>query len=181
MAGGLDPALAAGTLVLPWEVVTPEGTRYLTAHDWREGTSSAIATICPVCGGRLLTSHEALCSVAAKTLAFRHTAAVAVDMESSAVAAVAAEARLPFLAVRAIVDTAREAVPQAALSAAAPGTGAVRIGQLLGALARTPYELPAMIRLASGYAAARRALAAVARSGALAPKSLGPVVGRPLR
>ena len=181
MAGGLDPALAAGTLVLPSEVVSPDGTRFLTAHDWRERTSRAIAPLGPLCGGRLLTSREPLSSIAAKALAFRDTAAVAVDMESSAVAEVAAEARLPFLAVRAIVDTAAEAVPQAALAATTPGVGATSLGQVLGALIRMPWELPAMIRLASGYAAARRSLAAVAHSGALAPESLRPVAGRPLQ
>jgi adenosylhomocysteine nucleosidase len=181
MAGGLDPALTAGTLVLPSEVVSPDGARFLTAHDWRECTSRAIAAIGPLCSGRLLTSREALSSVAAKALAFRDTAAVAVDMESSAVAEVAAQARLPFLAVRAIVDTAAEAVPQAALTATRPGTDAARLGQVLGALIRMPWELPAMIRLAGSYAAARRSLGAVARSGALAPLSLVPVAGRELR
>lgn len=168
MAGALDPALAAGTLVLPSEVISPTGNVFATAPQWRERLSAALGAHRPVSFGRLLTSHEPLSSVESKTVAFRQTGAVAVDMESSAVAEIAAAARMPFLAVRAIVDTAADAVPQAALSATAPDTGALRIGRLLAALARTPGELPALIRLAGGYRRARHALTAVARSGAFA-------------
>jgi adenosylhomocysteine nucleosidase len=169
MAGGLDPTLAAGTVVLPGEVISPEGSLFHTPRDWRERVSAAIAARHPVCIGRLLTCREALGSTADKALAFRRTAAVAVDMESSAVAEVAASHRLPFLAVRAIVDTAADAVPRAALTAATTGAAEVRLGQLLGVLARAPRELPGLIRLAGHYRAASRALASVARSGALVP------------
>ena len=172
MAGGLDPALAAGTLVLPGEIISPEGSSFTTAPEWHERVSAAIAAQHPVCSGRLLTCREPLGSVAAKALAFRETAAVAVDMESSAIAEVAAAERLPFLAVRAIVDGAADEVPTAAMRAATVGTGALRIGALLAALARTPAELPSLIRLAARYRSARRGLSAAARSGALAPQVL---------
>jgi adenosylhomocysteine nucleosidase len=165
MAGGLDPALAAGTLVLPTEVISPTGRVFATAPQWRERLSTALGAHRTVSFGRLLTSHEPLGSVESKAIAFRQTAAVAVDMESSAVAEIAAAARMPFLAVRAIVDTASDTVPQAALAA---DTGALRIGHLLAALARAPGDLPALNRLAGRYRRARRALTAVARSGAFA-------------
>ena len=168
MAGALDPALAAGTLVLPTEVISPTGGVFATAPQWRERLSAALGAHWPVSFGRLLTSYEPLGSVESKAMAFRQTAAVAVDMESSAVAEIAAAARLPFLAVRAIVDTAADAVPQAALAATTADTGALRIGHLLAALARAPGDLAALIRLAGRYRRARRALTAVARSGAFA-------------
>jgi adenosylhomocysteine nucleosidase len=177
MAGGLDPLLAPGTLVLPMEVMSPEGRLFGTAREWRERVSCAMAAHHPVCSGRLLTCHEALSSPAAKSLAFRRTAAIAVDMESSAVAEVAAAARLPFLAVRAIVDTAADEVPRAALAALTAGTGGLRVGRLLGALALAPGELPALLRLGGRYRSARRALFAVARSGALAPTGLRAAAG----
>jgi len=177
MAGGLDPALRAGTLLLPVEVISSEGRSFTTAPAWRERLARAIAADHPVCSGRLLTCHGPLGSVAAKAIAFRHTAAVAVDMESFAVAEVATAARLPFLAVRAIVDTASDGVPRAALAAATTHATALRLGRVLAALVRTPAELPALIRLAGGYRAARRALSAVARSGALVPPDLRATTG----
>jgi adenosylhomocysteine nucleosidase len=167
MAGGLDPALAAGTLVLPTEVISPGGSVFVTSPQWRERLSAALGAHQPVCSGRLLTCQQPLASIESKAAAFRETAAVAADMESSAVAEVAAAARLPFLAVRAIVDTAWDAVPQAALMATTADTRALRIAPLLAALARAPGEVPALICLAGRYRRARRALTAVARSGAV--------------
>jgi hypothetical protein len=117
--------------------------------------------------GRLLTCREPLGSTAAKALAFRQTGAVAADMESSAVAEVASAERVPFIVVRAIVDTAQDAVPAAALSATGAGQDRPRLGRLLASLARTPGELPALIRLARRYRSASRTLAAVAGSGVL--------------
>jgi adenosylhomocysteine nucleosidase len=172
MAGGLDPALAPGTVVLPGEVISPEGRSFTTAREWRERVSAAIASRQRVCSGRLLTCREALVSTTAKALAFRQTAAVAVDMESSGVAEVAADARLPFIAVRAIVDTASDPVPRVALTAVTADAGVLRLGRLLVALVRAPGELPALIRLAGRYRTARRALVGVASSGALAPHDL---------
>jgi adenosylhomocysteine nucleosidase len=169
MAGGLDPALAAGTLVLPMEVMSPEGLLFTTAGEWRERVTAAVTAGHRVSCGRLLTGVEAIGSVAAKSLAFRRTTAVAVDMESAAIAQVAAAARLPFLAVRAIVDSAADEVPRAALAALTPGTGALRVGRVLAALLRAPGEAAALVRLSGGYRSARRALTAVARSGALTP------------
>jgi adenosylhomocysteine nucleosidase len=179
MAGGLDPALAAGTLVLPATVISPGGILFTTAPEWRQRVTSAIPPRYPLCSGRLLTCAEPLGSREAKSLAFRHNAAVAVDMESSAIAEVAAGARLPFLAVRAIVDTATDEVPRAALAALAPETGALRIGPLLAALARSPAEVPALIRLGGCYRSARRALTAVSRTGAIVPPSARAVPGAP--
>jgi len=177
VAGALDPELAPGTLVLPREIISPDNVSFATATDWREHLRSALEAHYAVCTGSLLTCRAPLGSVAAKARAFRETAAVAVDMESSAVAEVAAAQRIPFLAVRAIVDGAADEIPRAALMAATPGTATLRIGRLLAALARAPGELPALIRLAGRYGSARRTLFAVARSGALPPNALHPVAG----
>ena len=168
LAGGLDPSLEAGALVLPREVMSPEGRMFPTSPAWRERVSEALATRHGVRCGRLLTCREPLSSTAAKALAFRQTGAVAADMESSAVAEVAAAGRVPFLVIRAIVDTAQEDVPEVALSATRAGEDGPRFDRLLATLARRPGELPALVRLASRYRAASRALAAVAVSGALA-------------
>lgn len=177
LAGGLDPLLEAGALVLPREVISPEGRVLPTSTDWRERVNDALAARHAVRCGRLLTCREPLGSSAAKALAFRQTGALAADMESSAIAEVAAAERVPFLVVRAIVDTARDDVPEVALSATRAGEDGPRIDRLLAALARKPGELPALMRLARGYRAASRALAAVAGSGALACPVLQRVAG----
>ena len=181
LAGGLDPSLEAGTLVLPLEVVSPEGRVLLTSTDWRERVRDAIPTRHASCSGRLLTCREPLGSAAAKALAFRQTGAVAVDMESYAIAEAASAARVPFLALRAIVDTAHDAVPEIALSGARAGEDGLGIGRVLVALARTPGQLPALIRIAHRYRTASRALSAVAESRALASPVLREIAGGPLQ
>ncbi len=167
LAGGLDPALRAGTIFLADEVVSPSGGARTTAAPWRLRLAAAVAAHAAVVSGRLLTSARAIDDVAGKAAAFRDTGAAAVDMESLAVAEVAAAHGLPFLAVRVIVDTAGDALPAAVL--AATRSGRVHIGRLIGALALAPAQIPGLLRLAQRYRAASRSLAALARVGPQAP------------
>lgn len=166
MAGGLDPTLSAGTIFLPTKVICGDGTGFPTASDWRERLGAAVASLRPVICGKLLTSPCAIETVASKLVAFRETGALAVDMESLAIAEVAATHGLPFIAVRVIVDTAQDVLPPAVISASR--SGRVHIWRLIGALALSPTDLFALVRLANRYRAARRSLAAVARAGSLA-------------
>lgn len=160
LAGGLDPGLRAGSIVLPSEVISIEGAGFFTAPAWRERFRLAIAKQHPVAAGKLLTSSQPLAAVADKAAAFRRTGAVAVDMESLGIAEVAAARSLPFIAVRVIVDTAADVLPRAIM--AASGAGQVDIRRLIRGLAAAPLDLIAMIRLARQYRSATRALAAVA-------------------
>lgn len=168
MAGGLDPALHAGTIFLPSEVIAPDGTAVATMPRWRESLCAALAAHHPVTGGKLLTSPTAVGSPAEKAALYRQTGAAAVDMESMAIAEVAAAHQMPFIAVRVIVDSAQDALPRA-VAAAAGSAGHLRPWRLIGALALAPGDLAPLIRLACRYRSAGRSLAAVARSGSLAP------------
>jgi adenosylhomocysteine nucleosidase len=165
MAGGLDPALRAGTIFLPEHVISADGEEFSTASQWRERLLLTVAARHPIGSGKLLTTSRAMETVAAKAAAFRATGALAVDMESLAVAAVAARHGLPFLAVRVIVDTANDSLPRAI--AAATQCGQLRIARLIGALARAPGELSAIVRLVGRYRAATQSLIAIARAGSL--------------
>ena len=162
LAGGLDPALAAGSVVVPSEVISPHGDRCPTSEAWRERLMAAIASQGRVAGGSLLTSARTIDRVEDKAAAFRETGAVAVDMESLAVAQIAAVHLLPFAAVRVIVDTAADALPRAVVEASRGGQ--VRIWRLLGGLALAPAELAPLMRLAARYRTANRSLAAAARA-----------------
>ncbi len=170
-AGGLDPKLDAGAVVCPAEVVSGNGARFAASTDWRERLRVATAARRPLLAGALLTRAAPIASVADKALAFRETGAVAVDMESLAVAEVAAAFGLPFMALRVIVDTASDALPQSVLGASRGGR--LQVYRLLGGLALAPWELLALIRLAHRYRAATRSLAAVARAGLPTPQALG--------
>jgi adenosylhomocysteine nucleosidase len=160
LAGGLDPTLSAGAVVLPSEVISRGGARFSTSTEWREQLERAIAKLRPVAAGTLLTSVAAIGAVADKAAAFRETGAVAVDLESLGIAEVSAAHNLPFIAVRVIVDTAADVLPRAVMAASLGDQVSIR--RLIGGLAVAPLDLIALIRLARAYRAATRSLAAVA-------------------
>jgi adenosylhomocysteine nucleosidase len=166
MAGGLDPALSAGAVLLPTEVVGTDGQLVGTDKGWRERLSAAIAA--PIHNGRLVTASRAIGSIADKAGLFKTTGAAAVDMESLAVGKVAEQHQAPFIAVRVIVDSAGDVLPDA-VTAAADNQGHVQIWRLILALA--PSEIAPLIRLARRYRAANRSLASIARMGSLAPSA----------
>jgi len=145
-----------------------------TASGWRERLSSAVAVHAPVRSGKLLTTPSAVSTVSDKAELFRVTGAAAVDMESLAIGEVAEEHRLPFIAVRVIVDSAGDVLPRT-VTAAADNEGHLQIWRLIGALALAPNELAPLIRLARRYRAANRSLAAIAQMGSLAPYAFSSV------
>jgi adenosylhomocysteine nucleosidase len=167
LAGGLDPALEAGAVLLPSAVIDGRGACFATATPWRESVAAALAGRRPVSSGTLFTSLTPLESVDAKRAAYRGTGAAAVDMESSAVAQVASSQDVPFIAVRVVVDTAHDAVPAAV--AAAGAAGRLELQRLFLGLLRSPGEIAALLRLARRYRAAMRSLETIARANALAP------------
>ena len=167
LAGGLDPVLQAGSVVVASEVMSRDGAGFPTSAAWRERLTAALSSQLPVAAGKLLTSGRPIDAVTEKSAAFRETGAVAVDMESAAIAAAAAAHSLPFIAVRVIVDTAADVLPRAVL--AASRAGQIRVWPLLGGLAMAPLDIVALIRLARRYRTAIRSLRVVARAISRAP------------
>jgi adenosylhomocysteine nucleosidase len=163
LAGGLDPTLDPGTVVLPSEVISRDGARFPASPEWRRKLSLAVAEMTRVVSGTLLTSLRPIDTAELKAAAFRETGAVAVDMESASVAEVAAAHDLPFMAVRVIVDGAADVLPQAVL--AASHGGHLSVLRLVCGLAVAPRDIVGVIRLARRYRAATRSLSAVVRDG----------------
>ena len=171
LAGGLDPSLAAGSVVMPGEVISGDGARFLTSAGWCGQLRLAIIGLGPVACGTLLTVAQPIGGIADKARAFRETGAVAADMESLAVAQVAARHRLPFVAVRVIVDSALDALPPAVTAASREGR--LNMRRLIGGLVAAPLDLLALMRLAKRYRTAMRSLTALARADLLAPLGAG--------
>ncbi len=159
MAGGLDPLLETGSVVIPCEVLSDDGARYAACRAWREQVAASLAPLCTVTQGSLLTSTQAIETPADKAAAFHATGAAAVDMESAAVAQIAAQHDLPFIAVRVIVDSAADMLPRAVV--AASRAGRVRFARLIGGLIMAPREIASLLRLAQRYRIALRSLRAI--------------------
>jgi len=110
--------------------------------------------------GHLVTIPQVIEGEAARLALARHSGAVAVDMESAAIAAVAQRRGLGFLAVRSIVDTLGCPLPQGLARHVDPW-GRPRVGLALALLTR-PGLLPALVGLARRMTRARRSLRACA-------------------
>ncbi len=168
LAGGLDPGLAPGAVVIAAAVVSPAGAIHESNGPWRDALAAALASENPVIG-RVAGSDRPVASVAAKRALRETSGALAVDMESHRVAAVAAETQSPFAVLRAVADPAGRALPRAALAGLGPD-GAINLGAVLGCLALRPWEAPAIVALTLD---AWRGLAALSRGVALTGPSLG--------
>lgn len=164
VAGGLDPALAPGSVVIADGVTAPDGGRIATDTAWAEGLVHAIG------GGRAVTrapiagSDTILASAASKRELRDSTGAAAVDMESHGIGDVAAAAGIPFLAVRAIADPAARAIPPWVLDGVTED-GGLRPAAVIAPLLARPWMIWALIGLARENGKALGSLRRVASLG----------------
>ena len=159
LAGGLNPAVSAGAVVIPAEV---RGALTLACDlAWTKRLAALMDTT------PSLLAHAAgvLTSARAKAELFAATGAAAADMESYGIAEVAGIHGLPFVALRVVADTAADAIPSAALKAM-NDDGRIRPGAaVFGALTR-PWQIPDLVRLGRRTAVAMSKLESLARLGA---------------
>jgi len=156
IAGGLDANLKAGDLVLAEAVVAPDGRLYQTDSDWLAELPGQLSRT-NIVRGALAGSDIGVSSPEAKRRLAEQTGAVAVDMESHAIAAAAAEAGVAFLAVRAVADPHSRALPKW-LSKHIDKDGATRQGAIAVEAMFRFWELPGMIGLAADSRRAHRSL-----------------------
>ena len=176
VVGALSSGLKPGDLVLSDRVLMIHGEGQVAeqvnavsdAHLRAVGRSLAIAGIA-YSTGAILTSHRVLATGAEKRRAKESTGAIAVDMETAAIAAEAAARGLPFIAIRAVLDEVDDEVVGAAM---ADPDGNVRPLAATSFLLRNPatmLKLPRMIRnLSRATTALADALTAIAHEGKVA-------------
>lgn len=141
LAGALDPELTVGDIVLDGPTIIVE--QLLTALPE--------AHVGPVQG-----CDFPIGSIAAKAEA-RRSGTIAVDMESQIARRVAGRHGLPCLVARVISDRADQALPHAAL-AGMKRDGEIAVKAVLASLARSPRQLPALIRTGRDAQIALRSL-----------------------
>lgn len=155
-AGGLDPALRPGDLLVPSGI-------FLTAAELVSADPELSDRLGGGTGHRLLAGHEIIVTAAEKSRARVGSGCAAVDLESGAVARAAAARGLPFAALRAICDPADRTLPPAALIALSP-SGRVTLGRVAGSVLAHPGQIPALIALGRDAGRARAALLRRVRS-----------------
>jgi adenosylhomocysteine nucleosidase len=162
IAGALDPALGAGTLLLPQQVIGADQSVFAVDGAWRNRLHDRVAVHVATTSGSLLESLSIITHLSQKQALAKRVGAAAVDMESAAVAQVAHQAGVPFMAIRVIADTAAAAIPSSALSAV-DAYGRLQVLPLVTSLLAHPGELPALITLGRAIRAAQKTLSTVAK------------------
>ena len=157
VAGGLDPALKTGDIVVATEVLAGD-TRWLAGSALNEEMiASAALRRRRVVRGGLAGVEQVVVACACKAALRSETGAAAVDMESHIAAAYAAEEGLPFAALRVISDPASRALPALAMSAVKPN-GDIDLRKVLRSVARNPMTLRALVSTGIDFNRALRSL-----------------------
>ncbi|WP_298136258.1 hypothetical protein [Acidiferrobacter sp.] len=151
---GLAPGLAAGALICPRTVCDEQGTVYHASSLAAFGC----AQVACVSTERLISVAQPVNDARGKADLLRRTGAWAADMESAALARVAAEHGLAFLVVRVVVDAFDAPVP-ARLMEGLDAWGRPRAGALVVALGADVRQWRALARLGRDFAKARQTLA----------------------
>ncbi|MGH7122707.1 MAG: hypothetical protein ACREFP_27560 [Acetobacteraceae bacterium] len=149
LAGGLDPALLPGALLVPRAVRA-------FGQSW-QADPGLLALLGGPTVELMLSEGRIVASAVAKRRLWQTTRAAAVDVESGAVAEAASRHALPFAVLRTVCDPASRSLPPAALTALGPA-GRVRPWRFLAMTLGHPAQLGALFALASDARSARLAL-----------------------
>ena len=153
VAGSLDSNWRPGAIIRPAEVVAESGEVYAS------NTRSAPAL-------RMASTMQPVRSRMDRLALAERTHAVAVDMESAAIAAVCRDAGIPFVCVRAIADGCDVELPEW-IDEAMAADGSLRPVQIARRLLTRPGTIHALIRAGLQFRRALTSLAREARNGAL--------------
>jgi hopanoid-associated phosphorylase len=157
VAGGLCPTLKSGDVVVATEVMAGD-SRWLAGFALSEeliaGTGLGRRRV--VQGG-LAGVEKVVAAQAGKAALHLKTGAIAVDMESHIAAAYAAEAGLPFAALRVVSDPAGRALPALVMAAIKPN-GDIDLRKVLRGVARNPLSLRALVSTGLDFNRALRSL-----------------------
>jgi adenosylhomocysteine nucleosidase len=149
LAGGLNPTLRPGTIIIPSAV-------------WLDG---AIATTDPELSDtlgqrtahRLLAGTQIASTAGGKAALRKATGSDAIDLETAGLVRVAMTRGLAFAVLRAVCDPAWRDLPPAAVAALSPG-GRIVFSRLVRSVSRRPSQIATLLALAADAIAAQRAL-----------------------
>ncbi len=154
LAGGLVPRLRPGHIVLAEKTILPGGRAINMDKEWAgrllnlsAGSGLAIEAGALTGSDRIVPTPEGKRALAART------GALIVDMETHALAEAAEAAGMPALAIRAVCDSSDQAIPQAVIGSTRPN-GEVKTLKVWRKFCAAPWELPALLNLRRGVAAA---------------------------
>lgn len=169
IAGGLEPGLRSGDVVIGSAVVVADGPRYEADPKLSAILTEGLAAS----GGKIVSGvivgvEAPVLNPEAKAALRAKTGAVVVDMETHIAAEFAARRRLPLAVVRVVSDPATRALPPLATTAVTPD-GGVDFKAVFRSLAHEPGQIGDLILAGLD---ARKAFSTLGRCGRL----LGPLL-----
>lgn len=160
-AAALASELKPGNLVIADQLYFDQQI-YDTDKRWSHKLRSRLSEKVVVSSGNLVTEMR-IVALSSDKLAIHHESnAVALDMESGAIAKVASQTNLPFLALRAIADPVSMDLPNAVVQAL-NDQGQVDMGKLIRYLVIHPWEIWVLIKLGIHFHAAQKTLKTTAK------------------
>ncbi|MBX3450044.1 MAG: 5'-methylthioadenosine nucleosidase [Planctomycetaceae bacterium] len=168
-AGGLSDAARAGHIVVADSVVNASGEQLSLDTHMTSDPARGLHV------GRVYTTDAIVRTVSEKRSLAANSGAIAVDMESFAVARVCRERQVRCLVIRALTDDVTADLPQEALTLFGE-TGTVRFGAVVGSLLKRPGSASDLWKLREQGQRAAAALATfldgvVIQLGRATPKS----------
>jgi adenosylhomocysteine nucleosidase len=157
-AGALSANLQAGDLLVPEAVVTRENRRYQADKEIRSKILARLGDCpCDIYLGALADTPRVLTDRGEKEALHTRFKALGVDMETAAIARIAEQHAIPFIAIRAIADSVSTIIPDVVIKTTNV-YGEARLIQLIAGLIKNPRQIPQLNELAAGFRAAAKTL-----------------------
>ncbi|HEU0117360.1 MAG TPA: hypothetical protein VFR09_01895 [Alphaproteobacteria bacterium] len=145
IAGGLEPGLPIGSLIIGTHVSSTDGKWECDAQ-WINTLTQRLPEA--HCGG-VWGSEYLIPTARDKRALYERSRCLIVDMESQCAAQIAAEANLPFIVVRAVCDSSDMDVPPLVMDTIAEN-GHVSVPKALWSVLRHPSQIPDLFHVGKG-------------------------------
>jgi adenosylhomocysteine nucleosidase len=156
-AAALDERLTAGSVLLPQCVIGATGESHRVSSQWHCRLYQTLSAQYSVRTDALVESAALVKTPSEKQALAQQTQAIATDMESAAQARFAREHQLPFIVVRAIVDSASTHLPENVMQSL-DSEGEINVRSFLHNVLLRPTDWITMAKLGIQFRAARKTL-----------------------